>query len=145
MRDQNNRVMRVLFPKAFDFMEGSLGILEEDKPAVLTSSRLAKIHLNKVFGLFQVFMNDILLDFAKNNGFSFDSSEVSFMLHKVNDARLWLSVQNQIFCVVNERVSLSIFGGFEDFIDFDWISFVIVLYSEQKNGSQQDVKDDADR
>lgn len=100
MRDQNNRVMRVLFLKAFDFMEGSLGIFKEDKPAVLTSSCLAKIHLNKVFRLFQVFMNDILLDFAKNNRFSFDSSEVSFMLHKVNDARLWLSVQNQIFCVV---------------------------------------------
>lgn len=92
--------MRVLFLEAFDFVNWSLSIIEENEPTVLTSSSLSKIHLNEVFSLFQVFMNDVFFNFTEDNWFSFDTSEIGFMLNEVNNASLRLSVQNQVLSVV---------------------------------------------
>lgn len=130
--------------ETFNFLNWSLSVTEQYEPAVVASSCLPKIHLNEVFLLFQVFMNDVLLDFTQNNWFSLISSEISLMLNKVDNTRLSLAVQNNILSAIQQTVGFGIFGCLKNFIYFDRISFMVFFYSEQKNSRQQYVEDNAD-
>lgn len=55
------------------------------------------------------------------------------MLDKINDSSGCLSIKNQVFGFIQKLIGESVFWGFKNLINFDWISFVIIFDSEQKN------------
>lgn len=59
-RYEDNGIMRILFLKGMNFVSWGFCVIENNKPTVMSSTDLSKIHLNKVFSLLNVFFNKAL-------------------------------------------------------------------------------------
>jgi hypothetical protein len=71
---QNNRIFGILVLKCFNLQHGGFSIVKQNEPSVMSSWDFTQVHFDKVFGLLDMFVDDILFNFPHDNRLSFDRS-----------------------------------------------------------------------
>lgn len=66
------------------------------------------------------------------------------MFDEVNYAGLGFTIKDKVLSAIEDVVGFGVFGGLKNFINLDWICFVIVFDSEQEDGGKQDIQEDTD-